>query len=862
MFDLSRLKELGYDVFYSHYLPGLNPTGKKNVNVRCCFHEDRTPSLSLDFVDGLYNCYGCGAKGNVVQFIEQLYNLEYKEAVKKIEADFGLNGDLTKKSSEQSVKKAKITDQSIDILHKQLANEFRLTEIYYRYGLNEETVKKYRLGYQNDKYVIPLPFEDGYTLKEHKGLQTKGSKAMLYPVSVLEDKTHSFVVVTEGEFKALLLNQHGIPAVCGTAGAGTWKGEWSVMLAGRSVFLAYDNDEAGTEGARKAAVSLLPHVRSVKVVSWPDDMTGGYKDVTDYFVGLGHTADDFKRLLDQALPYSVLKTQYGIEFEDPDGYIVRTLVVVKVRSYKDKTVEDVCLYSPVLVRSRAVDIDTGNEELEIVYERDNVLRSLYVPRSELYSTRELIKLSDLGINVTSNNAKGVIDYLLGYENKNLGRIEKKDITRSLGWKSVNGKDSFVLGAGGSIEFKAESGFQRYAGAVSEKGRYADWLSVVFSVLQYPYASLAFYASFAAPLLKLVRAPNFVLDFYGRSSVGKTTVLEFAASVWGNPDRDSGLVFAWDSTKVFLERVATHFCDFPIFPDDSQTTNDALLSAMLYQVASGQGKGRGNVRGIRETDNWRTVCFSTGERPLTECSGYQGIQARVIEIYGKPFGDAGADIVNRLKRTLRANYGFAGKLYIQRLEAMANDTNTLAKLRKKYEAYQTAVVSHAGTDPVHPLADRYAHYFAVILLAMEIVTEELEIGDFDYGSEMIYDVYRELTLRQEDFDIGKSAMSNIISWVYGNESCFSETDTGREKYGRIVEGDYIAVFPRKLEAILKEDGYSPDVILNLWCDTEHDYLKRNDRNRTISVRIRELDFQKVVRMYAIKWEVVEEMGHEE
>jgi len=38
--------------------------------VACCFHRDRTPSLSVDVERGLFNCFSCGARGGVRRFAE------------------------------------------------------------------------------------------------------------------------------------------------------------------------------------------------------------------------------------------------------------------------------------------------------------------------------------------------------------------------------------------------------------------------------------------------------------------------------------------------------------------------------------------------------------------------------------------------------------------------------------------------------------------------------------------------------------------------------------------------------------------------------------------------------------------------
>ena len=48
---------------------------------RCPFHEERTPSFSVDPVDKLYYCFGCGKGGDVVRFVQETENLDFAGAV-------------------------------------------------------------------------------------------------------------------------------------------------------------------------------------------------------------------------------------------------------------------------------------------------------------------------------------------------------------------------------------------------------------------------------------------------------------------------------------------------------------------------------------------------------------------------------------------------------------------------------------------------------------------------------------------------------------------------------------------------------------------------------------------------------------
>ena len=60
---------------------------------RCPFHDDRTPSMK---VDQRFHCFGCGADGDVVNFVAKLFDLQNKEAAEKLAADFDIRYDKWK----------------------------------------------------------------------------------------------------------------------------------------------------------------------------------------------------------------------------------------------------------------------------------------------------------------------------------------------------------------------------------------------------------------------------------------------------------------------------------------------------------------------------------------------------------------------------------------------------------------------------------------------------------------------------------------------------------------------------------------------------------------------------------------------
>lgn len=68
---------------------GLQPNRKGFV---CCpFHNEKTPSFKVYKGNGGYHCFGCGEHGDVVSFVQKLFNLSFSESLRKIDTDFGLN---------------------------------------------------------------------------------------------------------------------------------------------------------------------------------------------------------------------------------------------------------------------------------------------------------------------------------------------------------------------------------------------------------------------------------------------------------------------------------------------------------------------------------------------------------------------------------------------------------------------------------------------------------------------------------------------------------------------------------------------------------------------------------------------------
>lgn len=75
--------------------------------VSCPFHSERTASFKIYPKSNSFYCFGCGAGGDVIDFVRLLYGLDFRQACLRLEADFGLVGGQSSASPELSEKAKK-----------------------------------------------------------------------------------------------------------------------------------------------------------------------------------------------------------------------------------------------------------------------------------------------------------------------------------------------------------------------------------------------------------------------------------------------------------------------------------------------------------------------------------------------------------------------------------------------------------------------------------------------------------------------------------------------------------------------------------------------------------------------------------
>ena len=185
----------------------------------------------------------------------------------------------------------------------------RIREYLEKRGIPDNIIDSNILGWNGWRITIPIYNRTGEvtffrlakdpqdTRPTPKMLSSANSSVELYGwEEVLKQQRQ--IIVCEGEFDRLVLQAHGFAAITSTGGAATFRPEWAQKLREmENVYICFDNDQAGRNGAQVVAL-MIPHARVVKL---PDEVGQG-GDVTDFFVRLGRTRDEFVKLLQAAKP--------------------------------------------------------------------------------------------------------------------------------------------------------------------------------------------------------------------------------------------------------------------------------------------------------------------------------------------------------------------------------------------------------------------------------------------------------------------------------------------------------------------------------------------------------------------------------
>ncbi|MDR0746815.1 MAG: DNA primase [Helicobacteraceae bacterium] len=288
----------------------LRRTGASLVG-RCPFHEERTGSFSVSPSRGFYHCFGCGAAGDVIKFVQEIERIGFNEAAQKL-ADW-YNIALEYESGEAPKRR---DPRPLEVLKRFFINELwqngDILGYLQKRGISRSSIERFEIGlalsgaaqidmFSREKIPLTLAAEAGVAAVDERGryyarftnrvmfpiynpqgqiagfggrtIADHAAKYINSPQSSFFDKSRLLfalnfakeaiakqrrAIVCEGYMDAVMLHQAGFQNAVATLGTALTETHLPLLkkLGEPSITLSYDSDQAGQEAAFKAAKLL------------------------------------------------------------------------------------------------------------------------------------------------------------------------------------------------------------------------------------------------------------------------------------------------------------------------------------------------------------------------------------------------------------------------------------------------------------------------------------------------------------------------------------------------------------------------------------------------------------------------------
>ncbi|MCP5370057.1 MAG: DNA primase [Rickettsiaceae bacterium] len=323
----------------------------------CPFHQEKSPSFTVNDIKRFYHCFGCGAHGDLIKFVSDTQGLSYKEAAVKIAEENNIAIPRISFIEEQEY-------QEFERLHQLLkfAQEFFVTQLdkevisYLKMrNLTQDTVKEFGIGYiSNGTQLEKFLYDKGFSITElvKSGLFGKKEDGKLYPIfnkrimfpiknifnkiiafggrsvndslpkyinspeTALFKKSEvtfgqnlankflykdNYAILVEGYLDVIALHQAGFKQAVASLGTAVTQGHlqqlWKCCT---EIIICLDSDSAGKRAADKIIKMVLPEINIYKLVSFIELPSG--QDPDNFLTNNGKEA--FSKYLNNRITLS------------------------------------------------------------------------------------------------------------------------------------------------------------------------------------------------------------------------------------------------------------------------------------------------------------------------------------------------------------------------------------------------------------------------------------------------------------------------------------------------------------------------------------------------------------------------------
>lgn len=460
--------------------------------------------------------------------------------------------------------------------------------------------------------------------------------------------------------------------------------------------------------------------------------------------------------------------------------------------------EILACYHPILPIQRLVNAQTGKEKMKLSFKKGHQWKEIVMDKEVIASANRIVSLSGYGVSVTSENARNLVRYLSDIENYNIGKIEVQVSTSKLGW--IQGE---FMPYGKSVIFDSEMRFKETFEAVREEGSCETWLNLARTVRKSGKIEPNIYmiGSLASALIEPLNALPFILNLWGTTGKGKTVAIMLAASIWAYPG-DNEYVTDPKSTVTALELRLDFLNNLPMLIDDMAQLKDKYsgdFSELVYMLCSGKGKDRANVNmGLNKSTTWRNVVLTNGEHSLVTETMQGGAVNRIIDV-GMDDGYL-FDNGNQVVETIKQNYGFAGRMFIDAIEQIG-----IERIKEIQKDFLQKINARAEELCVEK-EEKQSLPMSILLTADKIATDYI----FEDGIYLDFNICVDLLKNKGEVSENERAYEFILSEVAINMNKFKPDPFTGEYKGEIwgaIEGEYLIVMNNAFNKICERGNFS-------------------------------------------------------
>lgn len=329
---------------------------KKGANYvgLCPFHKEKTPSFTVNPKTNLYHCFGCNEGGDVIGFICKTDGIGFKEAIEKLKRHAPTGNRKAKDAHpayrivqpESSINRTHLLNRVVSFYHKTFCEDPRALEYLKSRGIIDNAVfSDFAIGYSNGTLLNTIPDEGDIreALKELGILNERGNEMFygsavfpifdenkdcvgLYGRKITEGepahlylpgprrgvlnyqaaKRSKSIILTEKIIDALTLYSAGFKDVIPCYGVNGFTPDLLDLLIRsqvKEVYICFDLDDAGKEGAEKIAAQLKekgiePYIVQLPRVPLPS--TEDKVDINLFFLLTADASAIFEKLIKDA----------------------------------------------------------------------------------------------------------------------------------------------------------------------------------------------------------------------------------------------------------------------------------------------------------------------------------------------------------------------------------------------------------------------------------------------------------------------------------------------------------------------------------------------------------------------------------